>query len=262
VNFGTAITRSLVSSPIRRCKGRRVGSFGHAAAVSLGATKLLSGGQGGAILTSLEDVKDRANLLGHFARSSSTEITNPKWGQFSSTGYGHNYRMHAVAVTIARAKLARCDTLIAKRHERYQRLIDGLADIEWLGLPITRPYVTRGQWQYFTLSYDSASTGVPIGRLAEALTAEGAEVEPGGPHGLLHEAEFFRTMVDGYYADRPFASNKRIYRPGDFPVAERYHTSQLMLPMFLHEPLTLVDQYVFAFSKVAAAIGSLRTGSA
>ncbi|MFI1996875.1 DegT/DnrJ/EryC1/StrS family aminotransferase [Actinoplanes sp. NPDC020271] len=239
-------------------KGRRAGSFGDAVAVSLGATKLLSGGQGGAMLTNSEEVKDRANLLGHFARRSAMEITDEQRLKFASTGYGHNYRMHSIAVAIARAKLGRVDELIAKRRERYQRFIDGLAGISWLITPVTRPYVDRGQWQYLNLDYRAELTGVPLERLAEALTAEGAELEVRGHHGLLHETAMFQTADDGYYSGRPFSPGKRVYRHGDFPVAERYIARQLGLPMFLHEPMELVDQYVDAFQKVASNIHLLR----
>lgn len=235
----------------------QVGSFGHVAAVSLGATKLLSGGQGGAMVTSIPDVKDRANLLGHFARRSETEIENPYWRQFAASGYGHNYRMHPVAVAIARAKLGRSQELISKRHARYERLMDGLAEVEFLRMPTTRGHVTRGQWQYFIVDYDEAAAGVPLDVFAAALSAEGAEVEPRGPHPLLHEMALFQSQDDGYHRGRSFAADKRVYSLGDFPVAERIHSRALMFPMFLHEEMALVDGYVQAVRKVAACLEEL-----
>src|SRR5690606_31628603 len=74
-------------------RGRRVGSLGHVAAFSLGSSKLLSGGQGGALVTDDDEIMERANLVGHFARRSEAQVRSERYLPFVETGYGHNFRM-------------------------------------------------------------------------------------------------------------------------------------------------------------------------
>lgn len=238
-------------------KARRVGSLGHVAAFSLGSTKMVSGGQGGALVTDDHEVMERANLLGHFVRRSATEVTSGLYRPFITTGYGHNYRMHALAVAMARGRLHRLDELVASRHERLERLSSGLAETPFVAPPVTRPYVHRGQWGGYTAAFDAEAAGVGIDAFVSALQAEGLEVAARGYHPLLHRAEFFRTADDGYYPKRPWRE-KRLYRDGDLPRSEWHADRQIAFPIFLDEPLELVDAYVRAVRKVSDQIGALR----
>ncbi|KPH97303.1 Glutamine--scyllo-inositol transaminase [Actinobacteria bacterium OK074] len=238
-------------------KGRRTGSLGHVAAFSLGSTKMVSGGQGGALVTDDPEVMERANLLGHFVRRSVTEVSSPFYRRFVTTGYGHNYRMHALAVTMARGRLRRLDELVASRHQRLERLSAGLSDLPFVEPPVTRPHVHRGQWGGYTASYDAEAAGVDIDTFVSALEAEGLEVAARGYHPLLHRAEFFRTAEDGYYPAQPWHA-KRLYREGDLPRSEWHADRQIAFPIFLDEPLELVDGYVRAVRKVVEGLDALR----
>ncbi|MFH8983721.1 DegT/DnrJ/EryC1/StrS family aminotransferase [Streptomyces varsoviensis] len=242
-------------------KDRRVGSLGHVAAFSLGSTKMVSGGQGGALVTDDPEVMERANLLGHFVRRSDTEVSSDFYRPFITTGYGHNYRMHALAVAMARGRLHRLDDLIAARHERLTRLSSGLSGNPFLAPPVTRPYVHRGQWGGYTASFDPEAAGVGIDTFVAALAAEGLEVAARGYHPLLHRAEFFRTADDGYYPGQPW-HEKRLYNDGDLPRSEWHADRQIAFPIFLDEPVELVDAYVRAVHKVAGHIEELRAAGA
>ncbi len=116
----------------------------------------------------------------------------------------------------------------------------------------------RGQWGGYTATFDTEAAGVDIDTFTAALAAEGLEVAARGYHPLLHRSAFFKTADDGYYKGAPW-QEKRLYQEGDFPQAEWHADRQIAFPIFLDEPLSLVDSYVDAVRKVVANIGSLRT---
>ncbi|KOG87830.1 hypothetical protein ADK38_23225, partial [Streptomyces varsoviensis] len=141
------------------------------------------------------------------------------------------------------------------------RLSSGLSGNPFLAPPVTRPYVHRGQWGGYTASFDPEAAGVGIDTFVAALAAEGLEVAARGYHPLLHRAEFFRTADDGYYPGQPW-HEKRLYNDGDLPRSEWHADRQIAFPIFLDEPVELVDAYVRAVHKVAGHIEELRAAGA
>ena len=72
-------------------QGRKTGSFGDAAAWSLQGQKIISGGEGGILLTKHKDIFSRALLQGHYNKRCKQEISqdDPLF-QFALTGLGLN----------------------------------------------------------------------------------------------------------------------------------------------------------------------------
>lgn len=238
--------------------GRLTGTFGDIACFSLGSTKLLSGGQGGGLVLDDQTMWERSNLIGHFARRSFDAVQSPALRQFADTGYGHNFRMHTLAIAISRSRFHRRAELMSARHARYERLSAHLSATGVIDPPVTRPGVYRGGWQGYCARHDPERTGVPLDVLVRALAAEGLEVSAGGYHLPLHYSRIFQSRSDGQAMHTPPPSNRRVYRRGDFPVAER-HVGQLIgFPLFLDEELELVDAYGEACQKVCEQLERLR----
>ncbi|WP_158674695.1 DegT/DnrJ/EryC1/StrS family aminotransferase [Streptomyces hoynatensis] len=238
-------------------RGRRVGSIGHVAAFSLGSSKLLSGGQGGALVTDDDEIMERANLVGHFARRSREQVRSETYLPFVDTGYGHNFRMHALAVAISYRRFRRIDELIGRRARCYQALTRQLEGSSLLRPPLTRPHVTRGSWLGYTADYDAAAAGVDIDTFAKALQAEGLLVLPRSYHPLLHRTALFNRRDDGYRRKGPFTPGKRVYAEGDFPAAEAHVDRQLAFPHFLDEEEWIIEAYGAAVRKVENEIEAL-----
>lgn len=238
--------------------GRLVGTFGTAACFSLGSTKMLSGGQGGGLVMDDTEVWDRANLVGHFAHRCTQAVETPFYRQFTETGYGHNYRMHVLAAVVSMRRLERLGELMEQRHARYQLLSEMLTGLGVLGPQVVRPGVTMGSWQGYCASYDpEAAGGVSVDLVVRALRAEGLMVSARGYHQPLHLTPFFQTPDDGFYPGNSYADHKRIYRQGDLPAAESHVERIIGFPLFLDEPMSLVERYGEACAKLAAHIGEL-----
>ena len=86
---------------------------------------------------------------------------------------------------------------------------------------------------------------IMIQRYVEALQAEGVDIDiPGSKP--LHMLPLFQIENDGMYGFK-----KRIYKDGDFPVAEKYYNNLMSMPTFtLPSSKKIIDQYLKAFEKV------------
>lgn len=240
-----------------RYNGRMVGTFGHAAAFSIGTGKMISGGMAGMVLTRNQEVYDRACLFGHFRRRARETVKTDFYKQFCSTGYGANHRATPLAAVLALSHFDRIDQLIADKTHNLERLSAGLDGLPGLRPPVTRPNVTRGAWYGYKARYVPEEVGMlPVKTFAEALQAEGAEIDlPGSPP--LHTLPLFQVTDNGLHfapdktPDRP--GGTIIYRKGDFPVSERVHAESLSFPAakLYSRNDALVDDYIAACRKVA-----------
>lgn len=238
-------------------RGRKAGALGDVAALSLGSTKLLSGGQGGALLCDDDEIYERATLVGHFGLRALQTVLDPRLRPFAATGFGHNLRIHPLAAAISRCRLQRADSMIKERKERFDLLSGYLSSTEVFRPPRTAAWATRGAWQGYVAHYEDAS-GVPLRRVAEALSAEGMEVTAGGYQPPLHLQPALAAGVDPLGRPAFSGFGWRKYQPGDFPGAEKFVENAIGFPLFLDEPVELIQKYGLACQKVAQRISDLR----
>jgi dTDP-4-amino-4,6-dideoxygalactose transaminase len=110
--------------------GRHMGTFGAAGAFSFFSNKNLAVGEGGAIVTAVDDLHERMHLL------RSHGMTTLTWDRHRghAAGYdvvalGFNYRIDEPRAALATARLARLDTETARRRQldaRYRERLAGL----------------------------------------------------------------------------------------------------------------------------------------
>lgn len=238
-----------------RYRGKRVGAFSDAAVFSLGARKMVSGGTGGVLLTSSEEVYRRALMLGHCHERA--QLVLPP--DACTVGYGANYHLSPLTAALCTEQYLDLD----QRIEVKTAVLDGLGrrleGIPGLHPPVTAPEVTRGGWYGYKALYDPAELGgLPLDRFVEALQAEGLTVDRPSNR-PLHRLDMFtsRALEPAYY--RP-GTERPLYREGELPGAEAYYAACLSFPApHLHEPCDdLLDQYAEGILKVVKNCGSLR----
>ncbi len=229
-----------------RIGGQLAGTFGDAACFSLGSSKMFSGGQGGALLLDKPELYERANLFGHFGQRAQEEVKSPLLRRYADTGWGLNYRMHVLAVAVSQARFRRREHLIASRHERFNRLTDGLGGHPFLAPPQTRDGCCRGQWQGYCVGVTGDVDPLRVGNIYRALLAEGLQLTLGGYQEPLHLRAFFRGRGDALNQGACAIDGWHRYKVGDFPHAENVYSNAFGFPLFLDEPLSLIDQYVKA----------------
>jgi perosamine synthetase len=230
-----------------------VGSLADIAAWSLQGAKIITGGEGGIIVTSDSDFFARALSLGHYNKRCKQEIpANHPLAQFATTGMGLKYRAHPIAVAIAEGLL---DDLprAADVRARHAKLLEAIAR----STPsLTSPTVRTGDspaWYAYVMQYSPPDRAQrrSAAALVDALVSEGfTEADhPGStmPLNLLPLFQTPHTLFPVYEKDS-FA-----YAPGDFPTAERFYQNAIKLPVWAYEDDSeLVMSYSVGIGRVIA----------
>lgn len=232
-----------------RYKGKLVGTFGDAAAWSLQGQKIITAGEGGIILTRNKEIYYRAMLLGHFNKRSMKE-TDPKHPlyKYAVTGFGLKLRIHPLGAALANQQFQNLDIWL-KEKRKYAELFDKeLKKLPGITIP-SRPKDTHPAWYGYVFHYEpNAQISASIDEIYASLQAESCTVLdrpnstcPLNLHPLFQDPG---TVFKDY-------AGKVHYKPGDFPVAEKFHRTSLKLPTWHHPKYrTIAHQYLEAFKKV------------
>lgn len=137
--------------------GRKVGTFGVAAAFSFYPSKNLTTGEGGMVVTNDARLAERARMLINVGQSS----------PYVYEMLGGNSRMTEIAGALGIGQLARLDEHNARRRRNAAQLTAGLRDLDWLAVPSAPRGHTHVYHQY-TLRVPAVRD-----RLARHLEAQG-----------------------------------------------------------------------------------------
>jgi dTDP-4-amino-4,6-dideoxygalactose transaminase len=247
-------------------KGRKLGTFGDVAAMSLMTGKSLAIGEAGILVTDDRRRYERAAALGHYERFNDT-IESPDlkpWIGLPLGGY--KYRMHQMSSAVGRVQLRHYDARMADIQAAMNGFWDGLEGTP--GLAAHRPAKgsgsTMGGWYAAHGLYrPEALGGLSASRFCEALRAEGVGEASPGANRLLHLHPLFNDAdVYGHGKPTRIAHSDRDLRqpPGSLPVTEAAVDRVVWIPWFKKPHTELIDQYVAAYRKVSAGYRDLLAG--
>ncbi|WP_069166812.1 DegT/DnrJ/EryC1/StrS family aminotransferase [Nocardia altamirensis] len=237
--------------------GKKVGTFGRAAAFSMNGPKPLSAGEGGFVLTDDDEVYHRVLLHGQYNKRCRNEIpADIELSRYAVTGMGLKHRIHPIAAAIGLEQLSHLDDYLSGR-QRIAEYIGEKLDPE-LGITVTwhEPEV-QPSWYGLTMRYETEFfDGVSVERFHAALQAEGCdEIDRPGSTCPLNLLPLFQDPGPLF----PAFTGKLAYAPGDYPRAEQTHHATLKLPVWHRdEDLPLVDRYIEAIYKVIAHHADLK----
>lgn len=177
------------------CRGRKVGTFGQAAAFSFNARKTISTGGGGCVATSSAAIGDAVRVLNsHGARPET-----PDWPEV----VGHNRRMNSLTAAFGLAQVERWDELVASRNA-------------------------------VSAAYDSAFSGLDLGRRPVASWATESTwlhvVTTGRRDEVVAACRAAGVAAKPAWAAVPDTPAFAPWRNGDFPVARQISATALFLP--------------------------------
>jgi len=162
-------------------QGRKVGAIGHMGCFSFQASKNITGGEGGIILTNHEEWAERCWSVANVGRQRHGE-----W--YQHTGLASNYRLSEWAAAVLRAQLARMEEQAERRTRNALYLAEALSEISGLEPVRGDPRVTRNAYHLFRLWYDPEHFGgCPASAFAAAMNAEGIPVRRGYPEPLSRQ---------------------------------------------------------------------------
>jgi perosamine synthetase len=219
--------------------GRHAGTWGTVGAFSFYATKTVTTGEGGMLVTDSDELADRARTMRLHG------ISRDAWKRYTAEGswfyeiedVGFKYNLTDLAAAIGIVQLGRADELRVAR-ERIAALYDerlrelGLEDV--VELPARPAGVDVHAWHLYMLRLrDGRDGGVGDGAEHAAdgtsgdLGARRAEViEALKADGIGTSVHFIPLHLHPYYR-RTYG-----YAPGDLPVAERQYEREISLPIY------------------------------
>ncbi len=233
-------------------RGRQCGRLGDVSVFSLQTSKLAPAGEGGMLLTDDDAIYERAICLGDVMRI--IELESPS-RRFAATSFGLKTRMAPLSAAVARVQLRHLAERNAKRNANLEFLS---FELERLGFKTFLPpaHISRVYFEYLIRCPDDL--GISVGRLIEALRAEGCEVDhPRYP--LLHQQPLF---TEGLFAEIGALAGREDlalpqYRPDALPRTELANERLIKLPSFPFAEHPLLRQYVTAFQKVMSNVARI-----
>lgn len=203
-------------------KGRKIGAIGDIGTFSFQASKLITAGEGGIIITNNDDLEHKARSIHDCGRM-------PGEWDYAHFIYGSNYRLSEWQGAVLRCQLARTDEQRGVRIRNAALLDRDLPRVK--GITPQKEDArcnVNGHYAYI-FHYDrSAFGGLPAKRFIEALNAEGVPTQDSYPP--VHELEVFRSgefrkRLSGEQAKRSYPFLK-----GKFPNTARGAWETVWLP--------------------------------
>jgi len=215
-------------------KGKYLGTFGDVGCFSLGAKKIISGGEGGLLITDDEEIYMRATLLGHFnmrAEESLEKVSKKckdKYLEYLS-GFGENYRMHPYSAVMINALLDEINEIIENRYKVFSYFAERIEKLKNISI---HPIV-KGAMYGFKPKIISKDLDTVIRKVKE----QGLKIK---------------------YLDTIPLLKDKIFENCKFPLAyvgaKEYMVGRVSIPDFctnnLQEDVKIVDQYIEIFKKV------------
>jgi len=165
-------------------KGRKLGAIGDLGAVSFQASKHITAGEGGIVLTNDEGLAAKCFSYHHIGR-----IAGRPFYEHHLVGW--NFRMTEFDAAVLLVQLERLEEQTRRREENAKFLSEQLSGIDGIGLLRRESYMTRISWHGFGFLYDAeAFGGVPRSKFLATLNAEGIPAGGGYSHPLYKNPLF------------------------------------------------------------------------
>jgi dTDP-4-amino-4,6-dideoxygalactose transaminase len=226
--------------------GRRVGAIGDLGTFSFQASKNITAGEGGIIVTNDEELAERCWSLHNVGRT-----RDGAWYEHAVIGW--NYRLTEWQGAVLLVQLERLPEQQAQRDGNARYLREQLAAINGVRpLPID-PRVTRHGWHLFIFRYHADEFGgLPRDRFIEILRAEGIPCLPG--YVPLHRSAAVLEGITRNRGLRKEASSKD-WKPPHCPETERicWHEAVWLRQNVLLGTQEDMDSIVEAIRKIKRA---------
>ena len=219
-------------------RGRKAGTFGDFGCFSFYATKNVTTGEGGMVLTRNETDLARIKMLALHGMSKDA------WKRFSDEGYKHyfvvetgfKYNMMDLQAALGIHQLRRVESNWRRRAEIWQQYNEAFA-----GLPVTLPAEpepnTRHGYHLYTIMIDAETAGISRDEFLETMTANNIGV---GVHYLS-------------VPEHPVYQDKFGWQPEDYPNAMRIGRQTVSLPLSAKLTDAEVSQVVQAVQTTLSA---------
>jgi dTDP-4-amino-4,6-dideoxygalactose transaminase len=197
-------------------QGQQAGTIGDLGCFSFYATKNITTGEGGMVISHDEAMISRIKIMALHG------LSQDAWKRFSDSGYKHyyveeagfKYNMMDLQAAIGIHQLRRIEESWKRREEIWNRYMVAFADLQ-IGLPSPVEKNTRHAHHLFTIRIDPGKVGISRDAFLEAMTAHKIGV---GVHYL--------SIPEHPYYQRTFG-----WRAEDYPHAFAFGREVVSLPL-------------------------------
>ncbi len=237
-------------------KGRKVGTFGDVAAMSMMSWKGFAAGELGMLVTDDQNMYERALAYGHYERNNANHITDPELKPYANIALGGvKGRANQLCSVLGRGQLKYFDERVREIDKAMNYFCDQME-----GLPGVHPLrpekgsgSTMGAWYMPQAVYKPEElSGVSSKTFAEAIRKEtnGSFCWEGGNF-PLHTHPFFQTF-DFYSTGTPSRTQfaHRDVRELDSGLEASEHIYCMTMPWFKKYMPEHIDKLVQAFKNV------------
>ncbi|UJG45025.1 MAG: DegT/DnrJ/EryC1/StrS family aminotransferase [Candidatus Heimdallarchaeum endolithica] len=169
-----------------RINDKKVGSFGDSAMLSFCQNKIITTGEGGAIVTDSEEIYEKLKLIRSHGRLEKTNYFTSNDG-FSYIQLGYNFRLSNILAALGVSQLKKVDLIIKKRQEKakyYNNLLDDISFIE----PLKPPRSYFHVYQLYSIFVKEGKRQIVIDTLKEHKIASKIYFDP------VHLSPFYKKL--------------------------------------------------------------------
>jgi perosamine synthetase len=215
--------------------GRPVGTLADMSVLSLHPAKILTTGEGGAVLTDDDLLADRLRRFRNHGIG--TELAARRDWTYDMVELGYNYRLTDIGAALGSSQLARIDAFLERRRALAAHYLARLDGHPRLDVPVLAPG-TDPAWHFLFVQLRLDRLRADRGEVFRAMRGEGIGVNV---HYIpVHRHSFYRKRF-------PDVS---------MPVAEAAYERLLTLPLFAGMTVADADDVVAALDKVTTAFAA------
>jgi dTDP-4-amino-4,6-dideoxygalactose transaminase len=219
---GIALIEDSAHAHASEWRGRRIGTFGVAGTFSFQASKLITAGEGGIIISNDDGFERNARSVHDCGRM-------PGEWFYSHFVYGSNYRLSEWQGAVLMAQLARLDEQTRMRHQNARVLDRELTKIPGITPQKLDERCTRnGQYAYIFHVDKAEFAGISTERFIEAMNAEGIPHQASYPP--LHELDMFRNGDYLKCLDEAAGREEHSFLKQSFPSTQRAAWETVWIP--------------------------------
>jgi len=191
--------------------GKKVGTYSDSAICSFCGNKVLTTGEGGAIVTNSKDIYEKIKLIRSHGRLDDQNYFE-KSGQSEYVGVGYNWRMSSITAALGVSQIQKLDSLIEMRQKNANYLSRRLSSVSEIKTP-EPPAGYSHVYQMYTI------------RLHNKETRNGLQKHLSKKK-IFSKVYFFPIHLTKFYKEQ-FGTKK-----GFLPVTEKLSEQVLTLPMY------------------------------
>tara|TARA_B100000029_G_scaffold118315_1_gene111464 strand:+ start:1289 stop:2431 length:1143 start_codon:yes stop_codon:yes gene_type:complete len=206
---------------------KKIGSFGDASVFSFAGNKVLTSGEGGAIVTNSKKLYEKLKLI----RSHGRKITGNYFSSNKIPNYielGYNWRMSSITAALALSQLKNINYLLNKRRNNSKYLISKLKKINEINFHLAPKNYTHSYQLFSIILKDKKTRNGLMNFLTSKKIMSKIFFSP------IHSSNFFKNI----------SPNQNL------PVTEKISDTILSLPMYpdlTHSEMDYIVESVYEF---------------